>query len=81
MIGKGRPKHCERLSLWLLRNPALLAQAGNLAAAREETAPALDFFSPSGRGRPDQRDISLVFGWHLVLAKQYEAARADTRGR
>lgn len=44
------------------QDPALLAQAGNLAGARGETAPALDFLSSGSRGRPGQRDIPLVFG-------------------
>ena len=59
------------------QDPALLAQAGNLAAAREETAPALDFFRRAVAADPVNATYRSYLAGNLVLAKQYEAARAE----
>jgi adenylate cyclase len=59
------------------QDPALLAQAGNLAEAREETAPALDFFRRAVGADPVNATYRSYLAGNLVVAKQYEEARAE----
>src|SRR5438128_3065834 len=59
------------------QNPELLAEAGNLAAARGEMAPALDFYRRAvAADRVNAQARSFLAGY-LAVAKQYEEARAE----
>ena len=59
------------------QDPALLAQAGNLAAARGETAPATDFYRRAVAADPVNATYRSYLAGNLALAKQYEEARAE----
>jgi adenylate cyclase len=59
------------------QDPALLAQAGNLAGARGETAPALDFYRRAVAADPVNATYRSYLAGNLVWAKQYEEARAE----
>ena len=59
------------------QDPALLAQAGNLAGARGETAPALDFYRRAVAADPVNATYRSYLAGNLALAKQYEEARAE----
>jgi serine/threonine-protein kinase len=59
------------------QDPALLAQAGNLAAAREETTAALDFFRRAVAADPVNATYRSYLAGNLVWAKKYEEARAE----
>src|SRR6266496_6852741 len=59
------------------QDPELLAEAGNLAAARGELAPALDFYRRAvAADRVNAQARSYLAGY-LAVAKQYEEARAE----
>jgi adenylate cyclase len=59
------------------QDPALLAQAGNLASARGETAPALDFYRRAVAADPVNATCRSYLANNLALAKHYEEARAE----
>jgi adenylate cyclase len=59
------------------QDPELLAEAGNLAAAREEMAPALDFYRRAVAADPVNAQARSYLAGYLVVAKQYEEARAE----
>src|SRR6266567_1929308 len=59
------------------QDPELLAEAGNLAAAREEMAPALDFYRRAVAADPVNAQARSYLAGYLAVAKQYEQARAE----
>src|SRR5438067_6265712 len=59
------------------QDPGLLAQAGNLAAARGEMAPALDFYRRAVAADPVNAQARSFLAGYLAVAKQYEEARAE----
>jgi TolB-like protein/Tfp pilus assembly protein PilF len=59
------------------QDPELLAEAGNLATARGEMAPALDFYRRAVGADPVNAQARSYLAGYLVVAKQYEEARAE----
>src|SRR5438874_3663911 len=59
------------------QDPELLAEAGNLAAARGEMAPALDFYRRAVAADPVNAQARSFLAGYLAVAKQYEEARAE----
>jgi TolB-like protein/Tfp pilus assembly protein PilF len=59
------------------QDPALLAQAGNLALTRGEMAPALDFYRRAVAADPVNAQARAYLAGCLVVAKQYDQARAE----
>lgn len=59
------------------QDPELLAEAGNLAAARGEMAPALDFYHRAVAADPVNAQARSYLAGNLAVAKQYEEARAE----
>jgi adenylate cyclase len=59
------------------QDPELLAEAGNLAAARGEMAPALDFYRRAVAADPVNAQARSYLAGYLAVAKQYEEARAE----
>ena len=59
------------------QDPELLAEAGNLAAARGEMEPALDFYRRAVAADPVNAQARSYLAGYLAVAKQYEEARAE----
>jgi adenylate cyclase len=59
------------------QDPALLAQAGNLALNRGELAPALDFYRRAVAADPVNSQARSYLGNCFVVARQYQEARAE----
>ena len=59
------------------QDPELLAEAGNLAAARGEMEPALDFYRRAVAADPVNAQARSFLAGYLAVAKQYEEARAE----
>ena len=59
------------------QNPELLTEAGNLAAARGEMAPTLDFYRRAVAADPVNAQARSYLAGYLAVAKQYEEARAE----
>jgi tetratricopeptide (TPR) repeat protein len=59
------------------QDPELLAEAGNLAAARAEMTPALDFYRRAVAADPVNAQARSYLAGYLAVAKQYEEARAE----
>jgi adenylate cyclase len=59
------------------QDPELLAEAGNLATARGEMAPAFDFYRRAVAADPVNAQARSYLGGYLSAAKQYEEARAE----
>src|SRR5437016_13276794 len=74
---KGAGETLRKAIVLAPQDPALLAQSGNLAAARGETAPALDFYRRAVAADPVNAQARSYLGSYLALAKQFEEARAE----
>ena len=59
------------------QDPALLAQAGNLALTRGELAPALDFYRRAVAADPVNSQARSYLANCFVIAGQYQEARAE----
>src|SRR6184192_643046 len=59
------------------QDPELLTEAGNLAAARGEMAPTLDFYRRAVAADPVNAQARSYLAGYLAVAKQYEEARAE----
>ncbi len=59
------------------QDPALLAQAGNLALTRGDLAPALDFYRRAVAADPVNSQARSYLANGFVVARQYQEARAE----
>src|SRR5437762_13262671 len=62
------------------QDPALLAQAGNLALTRGDLAPALDFYRRAVAADPVNSQARSYLANGFVVARQYQEARAEYAG-
>jgi TolB-like protein/class 3 adenylate cyclase/tetratricopeptide (TPR) repeat protein len=74
---KGAAETLRKALVLAPQDPALLAQAGNLAGARGEMAPALDFYRRAVAADPVNAQARSYLASALAVSKQYEEARAE----
>src|SRR5438477_2230340 len=75
--GKGAGETLRKALALAPQNPELLTEAGNLATARGEVAPALDFYRRAVAADPVNAQARSYLAGYLAVAKQYENARAE----
>ena len=74
---KGAGETLRKAIVLAPQDPALLSQSGNLAAARGEMAPALEFYRRAVAADPVNAQARSYLGSYLALAKQFEEARTE----
>ena len=74
---KGADETLRKALVLAPQDPELLAEAGNLASARGETAPALDFYRRAVAADPVNAQARSYLAGYLAVAKQYEEARGE----